>query len=126
MGVDHDLVPLPPSVPVNLASLPGFDKHVRDLGPTGAEGECASPSPVESLGSPTNVDSISELMDGLCLHANEAWALGAFSPMVSTTQGWSVSLTPSWGHDHPRKISIASIPSLTRPCHGSQGNHYFP
>jgi hypothetical protein len=87
MGVDHDLVPLPPSVLVDLASLLGSDKRVKDLGPTDVEEECASPSLVESLGSPTNVDSISESMDGLCLHANEARALGAFSPMVSTILG---------------------------------------
>jgi hypothetical protein len=28
-------------------------------------------------------------------------------------------LTPSWGHDRPRKISIASVPSLLAPYHSS-------
>jgi hypothetical protein len=95
MGVDHNLVPLPPSVPVDLASLPGSNKRVRDLDPTGTEGECALPSLVESLGSPTNVDSIFESMDGFACMPIRHELLGAFSPMVSTTRGWSVSLTPS-------------------------------
>jgi hypothetical protein len=73
MGVDHDLVPLPPSVLVDHVSLPGSDERVKDLDSTGAE-ECASPSPAESHGSPANINSISESMVGLRLHANEARA----------------------------------------------------
>jgi hypothetical protein len=73
-GVDHDLVLLPPSVSIDHASFPGSDEQVRDLDPTGVEGKCVPPSPTESLGSPANVDSIFELMAGLCLHANEAQA----------------------------------------------------
>jgi hypothetical protein len=79
-GVDHDLVLLPPSVPVDHASFPGFDEHVGDLDPIGVEGESVLPSPAESLGSPANVNSISESMVGLCLHANEARASGGVRP----------------------------------------------
>jgi hypothetical protein len=86
MGVNHDLVLLPPSMLVDQACLLGSNKHVEDLDPTGAEGECALPSPIESLGSPANVDSIFESMIGFCLHADEARASGwPFSPMVLTT-----------------------------------------
>jgi hypothetical protein len=59
MGVDHDLVLLPHSVPVDPASPSGFE-------------ECVRPSPAESPDSPVDVDSITELMAGLCLHAREA------------------------------------------------------
>jgi hypothetical protein len=79
-GVDHDLVLLPPYMPINLVSPPGSDERVRDLDPTGMEGECALPSPDESLGSPTNISSISESMAGLCLHANEAQTSGGTQP----------------------------------------------
>jgi hypothetical protein len=71
-GVDYDLVLLPPFMPVDLASSPGFDERVGDLEPIGVEGECILPSPDESLGSPANVDSIFESMAGICLHANKA------------------------------------------------------
>jgi hypothetical protein len=74
MGVDHDLVLLPPSMSVDRASVLGSDECVGDLDPIDMEGECTLPSPAKSLGSPTNVDSISESMVGLCLHANEAQA----------------------------------------------------
>jgi hypothetical protein len=74
MGVDHDLIQLPPSVSIDHVSLLGSDERVEDLDPTSVEGESAPPSPVESLDSPANVDSISKLMVGLCLHADEAWA----------------------------------------------------
>jgi hypothetical protein len=80
MGVDHDLVQLPPSVPIHHASLLGFDECVGDLDPISVEGESASPSSVESLGTPANVNSISESMGGLCLHANEARASGGVQP----------------------------------------------
>jgi hypothetical protein len=87
MGVDHDLVLLPPSMSVNHASLPGFNERVGDLDPTGVEGECTPPSPTESFGSPANVDSISESMVGLCLHANEARASGGGSgPWFRSTE----------------------------------------
>jgi hypothetical protein len=76
MGVDHDLVQLPPSVPIHHVSLPGSDECIEDLDPIGVEGESTSPSPVESLDTPANVNSISESMGGLCLHANEARASG--------------------------------------------------
>jgi hypothetical protein len=72
MGVDHDLVLLPPSMLVNLASSLGSDEHDGDLDPTGAEGECVPPSPAEPPDSLANIESITELMAGLCLHANEA------------------------------------------------------
>jgi hypothetical protein len=80
MGVDHDLVLLPPSVPVDHASLPGSDEHAGDLDPTGVERECAPPSPAETLGSPTDVDSISESMVGLCLYAYETRASVGIQP----------------------------------------------
>jgi hypothetical protein len=74
MGVDHDLVLLPPSVPVDRVSFPGSDERVGDLDPTDVEGECVPPSPTESLSSPANIDSISKSMADLCLHTNEAHA----------------------------------------------------
>jgi hypothetical protein len=77
--VDHDLVLLPPSVPVDSASPSGSNKCVRDLDPTGVE-ECVLPSPAKSPGSPSNIDSITELMVGLCLYANEAQASGGAHP----------------------------------------------
>jgi hypothetical protein len=77
MGVDHDMVQLPPSMSIDHATLLGSDELVEDLNPIG----------VESLGSPTNIDSIFELMVGLCLHANEARAPGGVQPH---------------GFDHPR------------------------
>jgi hypothetical protein len=60
------------SMPVNHASLLGSNKHVEDLDLTDVEGECVLPSPTESLNSPANINSISESMVGLSLHANEA------------------------------------------------------
>jgi hypothetical protein len=87
MGVHHDLVLLPPSVPLDSASPLGFDERVGDLDPIGVEGECALPSLAESPDSPANIDSIAESMAGLCLHANEAQAPGGAQPH---------------GFDHPR------------------------
>jgi hypothetical protein len=78
--VDHDLVLLPPSVPVDPASAPGSDERVGELDPTGTEGEYALPSPAESPDSPVDVDSITESMVGLCLHANEAQASEGTQP----------------------------------------------
>jgi hypothetical protein len=72
MRVDHDLVLLPPSVLVDRASFSSSDERVKDLDPIGMEGECVPPSLAESPNSPANVDSITESMAGLCLHANEA------------------------------------------------------
>jgi hypothetical protein len=63
-------------VPIKHASLPGSDERVGDLDPIDIEGEGAPSSPVESLGTPANVDAISVSMVGLCLHANEARASG--------------------------------------------------
>jgi hypothetical protein len=82
MGVDHNLVLLSPSMLVDRASFSGSDEHVRDLDPTGVEGECLLPSPAESHGSPTNVDSIFESMVGLCVHANEAQAFRGYTCRV--------------------------------------------
>jgi hypothetical protein len=79
MGVDHDLVQLPPFVPIDHASLLGSDERVGDLDPIGVEGESTPPPPAESLGTPTNVDSIFKSMVGLCLHSNEARASGGRS-----------------------------------------------
>jgi hypothetical protein len=79
-GVDHDLVLLPPSVSVDLASPSVFGKCVGDLDSTSVEGECVLLSPAESPDSPTNVDSIAESMAGLCLQANEAQASGGTQP----------------------------------------------
>jgi hypothetical protein len=79
MGVD-DLVLLPPSISVDRASFPCSNDRVGDLDPTGVEGECVPPSLAESLGSPANVDSISESMVGLCQHANEAQAYMGIQP----------------------------------------------
>jgi hypothetical protein len=86
-GVDHDLVLLPPSMPNNLASSLGSDEHIRNLDSTGVEGEGVLSSPVESLDSPSNVDSITRSMAGLCLHANKAQASRGAQPR---------------GFDHPR------------------------
>jgi hypothetical protein len=72
MGVDHYLVLLPPSVSVDPVSPPGFNERIRDLDPTGAEGECVSPTPTGSFDSAPDVDSVIESMAGLCLHGNEA------------------------------------------------------
>jgi hypothetical protein len=72
MGVDHDLVLVPRSVPIDPMTPSGFDKRVRDRDPTSTEGECVRPSPTESPDSPADVDSITESMAGLCLHAREA------------------------------------------------------
>jgi hypothetical protein len=80
MGMDHDLVLLPSSVLVDLVSPSGSNEHVRDLDPTGVEGECILPSPAESPDSLANIDSIIESMDGLCLYANEAQASGGAQP----------------------------------------------
>jgi hypothetical protein len=77
---DLDLVLLSPSVRGDLVSLSGSDERVRDLDPTGVEGKCILSSPAESPNSPTNVDSITELMVGLCLHANEAQASRGAQP----------------------------------------------
>jgi hypothetical protein len=126
MGVDHDLVLLPLSVPVDPVSPSGFDERVGDLDPTGVEGERILPSPAESPNSPADINPIIESMVSLCLHANEAQASGGTQPMASTTQSWSVSLTPSWDHSHPRRISIASTSSSPKPCHSSQGDHRSP
>jgi hypothetical protein len=79
MGVDHDLVLLPPSMMVDSASPSGFNKRVRDLDPTGVE-ECVLPSLTESPSSPSNVDSVTELVVGLYLYANEAHASGGAQP----------------------------------------------
>jgi hypothetical protein len=85
-GVDHDLVLLLPSMPVD-PHLPSSNERVGDLDPTSVEGECTPPSPHESLGSPANVNSISKSMVGLYLHANEARASEGVQPH---------------GFDHPR------------------------
>jgi hypothetical protein len=71
-GVDHDMLLLPPSVPVDSASPSSSDECIGDLDPTGMERECVPPSPTESPDSPANVNSIFESMASLCLHANEA------------------------------------------------------
>jgi hypothetical protein len=72
MGVDHDLVLLPPSMLVDRVSDPGSDVRVKDLDPTDVEGECGLSSPTKSPDSPASISSINELMAGLGLHANEA------------------------------------------------------
>jgi hypothetical protein len=79
-GVDHDLVLLPPFVPVNPASPSGCDERVRELDPTGTEGEYALPSPAGSPNSPADIDSITKSMAGLCLHASEAQASRGTQP----------------------------------------------
>jgi hypothetical protein len=70
--VDHNLVLLPPSVSDDSTSPSGSDERVRDLDSTGVEGECIMSSPTESLDSPSDVNSVTESMVGLCLHSNEA------------------------------------------------------
>jgi hypothetical protein len=85
--VDHDLVLLPPFMLVDRASCLGFDERIGDLDPTDMEEEFVLPSPTKSLSSPTNIDSISKSMVGLCLHANKARASGGVQPH---------------GFDHPR------------------------
>jgi hypothetical protein len=95
MGVDHDLVLLPPSMPVYPTSPLGYDQRVGELDPAGIEWECTLPSLARSPNSPTDVDSVTESMVGLYLHANEARASRALSPMALTTQGWSITSMPS-------------------------------
>jgi hypothetical protein len=72
MGVDHDLVLLPPSMLVDPASPPGSDERVGDLHPASMEGECVLPTPTESSDSPADIDSVTKLIVGLRLHAIEA------------------------------------------------------
>jgi hypothetical protein len=38
MGMYHELVLLPPSMPIDHASLLGFDERIGDLDPIGTEG----------------------------------------------------------------------------------------
>jgi hypothetical protein len=80
MGVDHNLVLLPPSMPVDPVSPPGFDERVKDQDPTGVKGECVSPTPTGSFDSPPDVDSIIKSMASLCLHGNEAQAFEGTQP----------------------------------------------
>jgi hypothetical protein len=80
MGVDHNLVLLPPFVSVNLVSSPSSDERIGDLDSTDVEGEGVLSSPAESPDSPANVDSITGSMASLCLHANEAQAFGGAQP----------------------------------------------
>jgi hypothetical protein len=79
-GVDHDLVLLPPSVPVDPISPLGSDERVEKLDPADTEGECALPSPAGSPDSLADIDSVIESLAGLCLHANEAQASGDTQP----------------------------------------------
>jgi hypothetical protein len=112
MGMDHDLVLLPPSVLVNLVSPSGSNEHVEDLDPTGIVGECILPSPTELLDSPANINSIIGLIVGLCLHANEVQASGGAQPHGFDPLRLERQLDAILGPCHPRKISIASILSL--------------
>jgi hypothetical protein len=73
-GVDHDLILLPPSMLVHPASPPGSDERVGDLDPAGTEGEYVPPTPTKSSDSPADIDSVTKLIAGLRLHANEAHA----------------------------------------------------
>jgi hypothetical protein len=67
----------PPSTSIHHAFLPGPDERIRGLDLVDMEGEGAPSSlVVPPPGTPLNVNSISESMGGLCLHANEAWASG--------------------------------------------------
>jgi hypothetical protein len=70
--VDHDLVQLPPSTSIHHAFLLGLDERVEGLDLIDMEGESALS--IEPSGTLLNVNSISESMGGLCLHANEARA----------------------------------------------------
>jgi hypothetical protein len=74
MGVDHDLVLLPPSMLDYPTSPLGYDQRVGELDPADTEWECTLPSPARSPNSPADVDFVIESMVGLCLHANEAHA----------------------------------------------------
>jgi hypothetical protein len=66
-GVDHDLVPLPPSVPVH---------HVINME------EELIPIPLSgSAETPSDIDSITESMCSLHLHATEAQASKGFRPL---------------------------------------------
>jgi hypothetical protein len=80
MGVDHDLVLLPPFVPVDPASPLGSDERIGDLDPAGMKGECVPPTPIGSSDSPADVDSVIESMAGLHLYANEARASEGTQP----------------------------------------------
>jgi hypothetical protein len=72
MGVDHDLVLLPPFMLVDPAFPLGSDECVGELDPTDMERECVLPAPAGSSDSPTNIDSITESIASLRLRANEA------------------------------------------------------
>jgi hypothetical protein len=110
MRVDHNLVLLPPSVPVDPVSPPGSKEHVEKLDPVGTEGECALPSPAESFDSPADVNSITESIVGLCLHANEAHASESTQPH---------------GFDYPRLER--QLDAILGPCLSQEDLHrlYF-
>jgi hypothetical protein len=83
MGVDYDLVLLPPSVPDDSASSSSSTDNVSDLDSDGTEeGECVLPPLAGSFDPPTDIDSITESMAGSSLHANEARASGGAQPHV--------------------------------------------
>jgi hypothetical protein len=79
-GVDHDMILLSPSMPVDPASPLGSDERIRDLDPVCTEEECVLPPPAGSPNSPADIDSITESMVGLCLHANEVQASKGTQP----------------------------------------------
>jgi hypothetical protein len=66
-GIDHDLILLPPSMPIDpIAST---------------EEELIPLPPSESADPPSNVDSVTESMGGLHLHTTEAQASEGFRPL---------------------------------------------
>jgi hypothetical protein len=74
---------------------------------------------------PTSTPSPSRWSAFVCMPTRRR-LLRALSPTTSTTRGWSVSLTPSWDHTRPRKISIASTSSSPMPWRSSRGDHHSP
>jgi hypothetical protein len=123
MGVDHDLVllPLPCRSTMHPFWVPMSTSETW-IPPTWRGSAPHHPLLSHSAHLPTLTPSPCQWLVFDCMPTRHGLPR-AFSPMVLTTQGWSVSLTPSFGHDRPRKISIASVPSPPMPCRSAQGNH---
>jgi hypothetical protein len=106
----------PPCIP----SSP--DERVRGLDPIGVSGRALRhPLLSHSTHFPTSTPSLSRWVIYVCMPTRHGLPR-AFCPMDPTTQGWSVSLTPYWDRDRPRKVSITFVPSPLMPyC-----SHRFP
>jgi hypothetical protein len=105
MGVDHNLVQLPPSCRSTMRPFRVPMSASETWIPPAWRGSAPRhPLLSHSTHLPTSTPSLSRWLVFACMPTRHGLP-GAFSPMVLTTRGWSVSLTPSWSHDRPRKIS---------------------